>query len=118
MTLFDALAIALSLLPAMMTVAALAWWWRTLERRALFGVTSFFALVGIEYLFRRVAIPVPMMTSGPASGGGDTFVSNDVEAVLFAVFRLRTRSYILAILLLLIVGTLFLAWLRRAFRPC
>jgi len=114
---FVRLEIAFWLLPPLMSIAALGWWWRSLDRRALFGITSFLALVGMEFLIRRLAMPVPMVNLDPVSGPGAGPASNQVDAVLATVDSAHTRSALAAMALLLVVGTGFLAWLRRGFRP-
>jgi hypothetical protein len=117
MTSFVAVESALGLLPVAMTMVALAWWWRSFERRGLFGVTSLLALVGMEEFIRHWVIPLPVVAADLASGTSFALASGDMDAALTDVFRVRTQFSIVAIVLLLVVGTAFLAWLQRAFRP-
>ncbi len=111
---FETLEIALAVLPAIITVGALAFWWRALQRRALFGTTSFLALIGMYSFIRRLVVGVAMVNFVPAPG---TSMASESERVLALVDAAHTRRSIVAMAILLVAGESFLVWLRRAFAP-
>src|SRR5215469_11231515 len=114
-TLFVAFAIALSLLPAMMTVMALVWWWRSLQHRALFAMTALLALLGMESLIHHwvigvaAVLPTDTRLVDTATGG-----ASESDQILALVESANLNRLILALLLLLAGGVGYLAWLRRA----
>ena len=112
MRLFDTLEIVLAVLPAVIAIGALAFWWRSLRHRALFAVTSLLALLGIETLVRRWVVGVAMvnLVRDPAAS-----VVAENERVLALVNAAHTKSSILAIVILLVISVSFVVWLRRAF---
>ncbi len=109
---FETLEIALAILPAIITVGALVVWWRSLQRRALFGTTSFLALMGMYAFIRRLIVGVAMLNFVPASG---TSTASESERILAVVDAAHTRRSIVGMVILFVAGVSFLVWLRRAF---
>jgi hypothetical protein len=99
----------LAALPAIITLAGLIIWWRTLSHRTLFVVTGYLSLFTIESAIRRLLMPIYFYSGPPMS-------SEDVSNTIDFLDSSRTKASVLAAVLLLALGGGLLLWLRIALR--
>lgn len=92
---------ALILLPVILAGVASAVCWRAISNRALFIVTSVFALFGLQSLAAPAAISVLL------PGGG---------LPLAEAHSAYVQSVVVSAIIQLVIGIPFLWWLCRAFR--
>src|SRR5262249_52111027 len=99
----------LGVLPAIITLAGLAVWWRTLSHRALFFVAGYLSLFTIEAVIRQLLMPVYLYNGPPAS-------PEETDKMIAFLDSSRTKAALLTAVLLLALGGSFLLWLRSALR--
>jgi hypothetical protein len=98
-----------SALPAIITLAGLVVWWRTLSHRALFVVTGYLSLFTIESVIRQLLTPIYNFSGPPAS-------SDEIDKMIAFVDGSRTKAAVATAVLVLLLGGSLLLWLRSALR--